>query len=256
LWLSLDVAKIAALGTWRYSQGIYRFDEKVYEAIKQTSLKGNFPSEVLYSLSEWCVYIETPNMYWEDKIFFGFWCHLEWDDNTERHELRLLLNTENLLSIPLHIGPWTVEEAILKVVEEGYKNTSLSFSKYREEDIQVLKSILSLILYVCSDEPEIDDELQPNTHPHRPQEKRTKRGYRLFPPDKPRIWMVGKTLGQQLRLLPDANKDKRMITPHLRRAHWHGFWVGPKNGDRRFSYKWLPPLLIAGVSQEPKENSV
>ena len=31
--------------------------------------------------------------------------------------------------------------------------------------------------------------------------------------------------------------------PHVRRAHWHGFWSGPRESDaRKLSLKWLPPI--------------
>ena len=55
-----DVGLLAAIGTWRYSQGIYRFDDSVYEALRDTVPSGDMPVDVLYRLPEWCVYIETP----------------------------------------------------------------------------------------------------------------------------------------------------------------------------------------------------
>lgn len=32
--------------------------------------------------------------------------------------------------------------------------------------------------------------------------------------------------------------------PHIRRAHWHNFWTGPKDGDRKLVLKWLAPSFV------------
>ena len=66
----LDGPVIAALASWRPTQGIYRFDADLLEAVWQTPLAspstssstsaGKLPTELLYHLPEWCPYIETP----------------------------------------------------------------------------------------------------------------------------------------------------------------------------------------------------
>ena len=89
-----DVSRLAALGAWRYSQGVYRFDKDFYTSLANTVPNGDLPCEVLHRLPEWSVYIETPDNDWFGWPLHGFWCHLEWDVNTQRHELRLLLNTD------------------------------------------------------------------------------------------------------------------------------------------------------------------
>lgn len=66
LHLIADVARLAAIGTWRYSQGVYRFDANLLTAITATVLKGDVPSTVLYRLPEWSLYIETPGHQWLD----------------------------------------------------------------------------------------------------------------------------------------------------------------------------------------------
>lgn len=250
-----DVSRLAALGAWRYSQGIYRFDENFYNALSSTVPSGDLPCEVLYRLPEWSVYIETPNKEWQGSPLHGFWCHLEWDVNTERHELRLLLNTDTLIGIPLHLGKWTLTEAVDRALQEAQLqskqvNFNVSFNNIAGDFSSSLYSLISLVLYLCSDEPEIDNEREPGIHPKRPQAKRIKKGWRLFPANKPKIWNVGQQLGEKLRQL-DQNTSlestQRSVRPHLRRAHWHGFWKGPYDGERRFHYHWLPPMVVAGT---------
>ena len=105
--------------------------------------------------------------------------------------------------------------------------------------------LLSLVLYLCSEEPDVEDREQPAAQPAYPAPKKTKRGWRLFPANKPRMWEVGRTFGAKLHRRSEGTTDRK-VTPHLRRAHWHGYWRGPKHGERKFFYRWIPPVLVAG----------
>jgi hypothetical protein len=79
-----DVGRLAAVGTWRVTQGVYRFDQDLYEAVRSTPLEGDLPAAILYRLPEWCVYIETTGM--QGGRLHGFFAHLEWDANTGRRD--------------------------------------------------------------------------------------------------------------------------------------------------------------------------
>lgn len=82
---------LSAVGTWRYSQGIYRFDETFYRAIVNSEGMSKIPSEILLRLPEWCVYVETPGMTFMDASIDGFFAHLDDDRNNGRTILRLSL---------------------------------------------------------------------------------------------------------------------------------------------------------------------
>lgn len=32
--------------------------------------------------------------------------------------------------------------------------------------------------------------------------------------------------------------------PHIRRGHWHRFWTGPRDGERKVILRWLPPIPV------------
>ncbi|WP_192905784.1 AcrVA2 family anti-CRISPR protein [Geobacter anodireducens] len=258
-----DVGRLAAIGTWRYSQGIYRFTTEMYQAIADTGLRGNLPSDVLMRLPEWCVYVETPDRIWLGTHLYGIWAHLESDANDGRRELRLLLDTEDaLIPIPVHLGDWTVEEAVTRMINETARQSVVHlkrpFLRDVATDMQIadaLRPLISLLLYLCSDEPEIDDDREPGAFPAQPHPRKTKQGLRWFPPDRPRIWTVGGKMAVRLREARQAaerstSTGQRTLTPHIRRAHWHGFWTGPLDGPRRFSYHWLPPILVSGRAPE------
>jgi hypothetical protein len=259
-----DVGRLGALITWRITQGIYRFDPALYAAIIDTPMNSAIPCDMLYRLPEWCVYLETPDLHWAGEPLHGFFAHLEHDINTSRPELRLLLDTDSALTpLPLHLGNWTLEEALQRMQKEAIRQ-SIAASRSRlaaeisSADIATrasneLAPLISLLLYLCSAPEEIGTA---GHRPSNPQPKRTKQGWRMFPPDKASTWDVGHRIGSALRRAyqrsetspPEQAGTGSSPRGHVRRAHWHGFWKGPKDperaAERQFQLRWLPPIPV------------
>lgn len=244
-----DVGRVAALGTWRYSQGVYVMDPALRAALTETDITGELPSEVFLRLPEWCVYVATPGMAYGSTDLHGFWAHLEHDANDGRAELRLVLDTDTgLVAIPIHLGQWTLVEAMQRVIAEASRQVPGSPLPDRSTELaETLNPIVSILLYLCSEEPEIDNDRHPGVSPAYASPTKTKRGWRLFPPDQVTVWQVGRDVGDTLRHeRQTVNHDTgRTMRPHIRRGHWHGYWRGSRDGDREFVYHWLPPQMVA-----------
>ena len=258
----MRLGEIAALGAWRYSRGIYRFDETVLNALKETPITGDLPSDVFYHLPDWCVFIETPGFAFFGQEVGGFFAHLEWDANTKETELRLLLVLADgkMIPIPIHLHEGSLDESLRKAQEVAGKNLQTLFTspgervpevqmpKLSEKMADELPPFISLLLYLCSDEPEVDNLRTPGTSPKRTAPVKTKKGWKLFPPDKDYVWDVGTKLGKKLRTdgvdRAESEPTGRHVRTHIRRGHWHGFWLGPRTGVRTFKYHWLPPMVI------------
>lgn len=199
-----DIGVLSALGTWRATQGIYRFDETLQKSLVESPITGEIPADVLMRLPEWCIYVDTPDMSFLGKPLHGFYCHLEEDANTKRPELRFVMDSEGigLFGFVLHIGAWTVTEAVDRAVKESVKQVESIGIKVPfdagMDNVQYLaqevRPLLSFLLYLCSEKSEYSGYL-----PSMPKAKKTKYGWRLFPPDKPKIIEVGKALGEKLR---------------------------------------------------------
>lgn len=246
-----DVGRLAALGAWRVTQGIYRFDPALYTALVETPVSGDLPHEVLHRMPEWCVYLETPDLEWGGAQLHGAFAHLEWDANTGREELRFVMDTSaGLEPVILHLGKWTIDEAVDRMVAEAKRNANAAQSDAIDaRPLGVRESIepvVSLLLYVCSANADLEQ-------PPQPQPKRTKTGWRLFPADKPTVWPVGERIGAALRRAYhqretgqqeiDPETGRARPRPHVRRAHWHTFLARPKRSERRL--RWLPPIPVS-----------
>ena len=255
-----DVPVIAALGTWRYTQGIYQFNKDLAQELLGMPMEGSIPVEVLYRLPEWCVYIELPEPLEIDfRTIKGFWTHLEYDVNTTKPELRVLLHTNEGIetTIPLHLEACTVADAIGAGIDESMLQMMIHDKQIIDEGItksgmvdyykSILTPFINLILFLCSDTPEIDNERKPGSSPSHPQPKKTKKGLQLFPTDTPTIWKTGFESGNKLRTFNHSmNITGRHVRAHVRRGHWHGVWTGPKTGKQTFKYNWMPPMIVGG----------
>ncbi len=252
-----DVGRLAALAAWRVTQGGYRFDPAIYNAVIKTPITGDLPREILYRMPEWCVYIETPDAEIYGGRMYGFFAHMEWDANTGREELRLLVDSEeSLMPVPIHMGDWSLREAVDRAMDSKIQAAanpsidkmfgSLPTVGVAKQATAEIEPLVSLLIYLCT----ANAELGAGEHrPQKPKPKRTKRGWRLFPPDKPNTWDVGVRLGAALRRAyhqaeTDPNGTHAGPRPHIRRAHWHSFWTGPRDGERKLTVKWLPPISV------------
>ena len=255
-----DAARLAGLAAWRMTQGIYRFDPAVYGAVANTPVTGELPHELLYRLPEWCVYIETPDLMQqlgssEHYPLHGVFAHLEHDIKTGRPELRLLLDAQAtegpiLVPVPVHLGKWTLQEALARTLEVCKTNgdgLGVQLPPGFAQMLHVnLEPIISLLLSLCSQAAEFSG---PRPRPAYPEPKRVKGGARIFAPDKPTTWEVGVRLGSALRRAYAASEVGHASghsgpRPHIRRAHWHSFWMGPVDGDRRLDVRWMPPIPV------------
>jgi hypothetical protein len=47
-------------------------------------------------------------------------------------------------------------------------------------------------------------------------------------------------------------KEKRTPVPHVRRAHWHSYWTGPRKEPkkRELIVKWMPPVPVGFTLEE------
>lgn len=255
-----DVARLAALAAWRPTQGIYRLDETLLDELWTSAVDGALPSEVLHHLPEWCVYVETPGRELP-RIgrLHGFWAHLEVDANDGREELRLLLDTpQGLVGLPLHLGrgSGTLADAGFAAMAEAGAQAAMAGNPLLAQQLlgataqmaEATQPLVSVVLYLAT----LSEELRASDGrtPSHPQPKAGRRGEapRTYPPAAPAVYEAGARLGAGLRAarvgLHESSGAGRSPVGHVRRAHWHTYLLGPREGPQRREVRWLPPILV------------
>lgn len=264
---------LAALAAWRMTKGIYRYDPDVLDAVWKTPVGEKIPTEVLFSLPEWCCYVETPGKTLplgatgKPRDLSGFFVHLEHDvlsaaQGVERRELRFVLDLDEpgeglLYTIPMHLTKPTLAGCLKDTASESVARAGargegrLGADEMARFLAAVVPPLLSLTLYLCS-VAEMRPEDGEERRPANPEPKRTKKDKaKLFAVDSPTVWEVGHRTGAALRSSgarqPGTEGEVgRTVRGRLRRAHWHAFWVGPHSRpeEREIRVKWLPPTTV------------
>ncbi|MBL8471366.1 MAG: hypothetical protein JNM98_06160 [Rhodocyclaceae bacterium] len=256
-----DVALASGWSAWRMTQGIYRYDPPVYEAVRSTPIE-RIPVDVLDTMPEWAVVIDTPD--WAPALTAGAPCPavMLWRNTLMEGSAEVLMAVllagrqgeidydREVLVLPL---AGTLDEVIARRIAEADTSARLlgtAAVTASEADAlrDALPPLLNLLLYLCSQAADISGRGAPGN----PAPVRTRRdGWRLFPAPGPRTWEVGTRMGAALRAAYQAREigaeaPGATPRPHVRRAHWHGYWTGARaNGPaRRFDLRWLPPIGV------------
>lgn len=260
-----EANRLAAVGTWSYSRGIYEIDPDLTTELINTPLTGSIPSEVLTRLPEWCLYVQAPLTH-EGVPVEGFWVWLEWDHEQNHAELRFLVDCRSdnhIWAMRVHLGPWTLETAMRKVLDEVSRiRGDLKPSPLEERDLldymaRSVGPLLSITLYLCSEKPDIDPEPEPDQRPLQIRAGEPPARV-LVPAQKTRLFKTGQEIGNTIRRArsaPTIEGTKKRA--HLRRGHWHGYWYGPRNDpeQQRFSYRWLHPMLVGSPPDGAQQPS-
>lgn len=245
-----DVGRVGALAAWRPTQGIYRFDPTLLDSLLDTPISGDIPTEVLQRLPEWCVYVELPGT----GGLHGFFAHLEFDANSHRTELRLLLDTQDrLLPLPLHLGG-SLAKAIDGMLAESAMHGLTYIPPGATQSIATLVApLVSVLLYLCSE----DAEMRPTRGrgPLRPKLKAGKNGPKMPPAQSLEVWETGFRIGAILRdAMASEGAGDGTVRAHVRRAHWHSYWRGEGRAEK--IVKWLSPILVGGAPEKPTVRDV
>jgi hypothetical protein len=279
---------LAVVLNWHPSQGVYRFDQGILKNLYLTTLPIHLDPAILTRLPEYCVYVETPGLTTEDgELLHGFFAMIEsvaWDDSDDSDNTKYFshcyisldhgpqdrLGTSRILRFDLNKP--TLKDAIETLSEidpdSGFWDPRLDLESW-------ITPLLSQLLYICSTEPEIRSGSDPQRQPTRPMPKKTRKGYRLFPPTSATVWECGWRTGAAIRFDRSRQEPSQIATGdvrrsprgHVRRAHWHVFYAGPKDAStREVRLHWLSminvnlnvksdkPTVIRPIKQDPVIN--
>ena len=284
--LAQDGQMLSALAPWRHSKQIYVYNETLeQELTKDSSSADRIPTEALLHLPYPCIYIKTNHISAFGFQIDGFFVHLEYDEDYQEAELRFLPILKDQLfgiGVSLHIsGNMTMAESYARFlevtkerIEANPKHDAEKEMRFMEESgenrerLNICRTLLPLVLYLCSDESDVlyrgnlQDGKQRQKEKRDPAENRPPEVSKEAPVkdrySEVRAWDVGFRIGPEIRKYytksseggsthPGEHTPKRL---HIRRAHWHHYWRGPREGERQLIVRWLAPMYINSEEED------
>lgn len=278
-----DAAVAGALAPWRATQGIYRFDHDVFEALTETPLTGALHTSLLKYLPEWCVYVEVPptlaiglglpaGMKGYLRGFYAGLGYCALPPEEEYFDLLADFDTDQddapyLYPIGIRLGATTLEAAIADsldldvtqvAVDRGIvKDLQIEYQQRERHAYVTLHNalfghLLPVVLYLCSVAADIRDAKGIKRQPANPQPVKTKRGERLFAPSHPTTWEVGWRIGAKLRAaqaptqpqVPSADVLAHHASPRAHIRRAHWHHYWTDPGRTKLVLRWVHPVLV------------
>lgn len=248
---------VATYDMWRSCKQVYRFEPEFGRLIAGQPLDSDLPSEVLARMPYPVLFVECP-MTLDDGQALGCWMYVD-DDyfigmgddgeaRTERNLVCLRLG-EDMRTYPLAISLEleTVAAAAEEAVAYDSRADDAFYGGKGARDPRHAKKMvceaLNLAMYVCSEQADVEVSYVPKPPTKNPKKRKYNKGSLATVHD------VGYRIAAALSQSggdPHRGKGEGgwSTAPHMRRAHWHHYWTGPRDGERQCIVKWIPPVPV------------
>lgn len=256
-----EIMSLSSMYLWRKTKGVYRFSDELYKELTRQEMDGDLHMESFFHLPEQAVYIETPGLKFAGSDMEGFIAHLDYSLNPvrphDRHtdlQLAIFIKEVNQpVMIALPFGNGTVIDALKrldKVDQESYEGANVIIKgKNMEERLKTFVPMLNLLMYLCSEEPDMEKQARPSGNRNRKERRNDTTNIH-------QVWDVGIRISNVIRKYRTNRSEEKgigkeesghSVRPHIRSAHWHKYWVGPRDETyprRQIIVKWLPPIPV------------
>lgn len=249
-----EVSVSLAHAQWSRTRGVYVFDADLARAVDDTPLEGLTDAAFL-RLPEWCVFVRVEREVAGFELVGGFVTTVP-----------LKSGLVGVVSVPVTRvppgyggkGPWLYWSNIFSVRPEqpltfrerdaitkrrgNSFHMSVSGQHIAPDDPSSLlaQALLTRAAYLCAEEPDVRCSGEPRARPQRVKNN-----------GPVREWTVGERFGAAYRraiaqhaAAGHRGADRSRARPHVRRAHWHTYVTGPRDGERERVLRWLPPMFV------------
>jgi hypothetical protein len=252
-----------ALLNWQPGRVVVRFHPDVLEMLLATPLLGvPIPRQVLYRLPAWGLYLATPQLGARAGVFVNLDPAVVESPSTPppvgtADELVLVFvdpdRSPQILTMAVRLDHDTLDQALaadraeapwsLPALLRGERTETDTW--FGTETADAVAAVVSMVLYLCVDDPDTATREMPTIEPHHA-------GTTRVSPQDSTVIEAGWRLGAELtraRSAASAEHDAstgRTVTPHLRRAHWHSYWTGPRSDPaaRRVILRYVAPTIV------------
>ena len=274
IFVSYSAEALQAVAAWRTTKLHYEVDPDFWDELAATPMKGTPPSEIFERLPAKAFFISRKGWLLRKSVFHGFFVYVL----PGALSIVPVTNTTVSGKLELRLSNESVEEALdrvcqeskdssLRVIqahpnwtEDGKKKAIADFMARWPEEERAIKQtwhgVLSNVLYLCTEQPDVEDRELPASRVSRMGTR-----VRFSVPKNETAIAVGVRLGAVFRKEASGRSERsesglgRPLPPHIRRAHWHTYWVG-KKGEQRPEVKWLSPILVNAKSHEDLVETV
>lgn len=250
-------AEIFNLACWRRYKQIYTIDDDFLNELFSSEI-GDIPVEIFKYLPYESFFVDCK---FDDCI--GFFC------TRNRVVKNVPVDSNDFMQDGIHIyyiqkdgatggcpitfsRGATVREAIgrdLDIIGSTGEYNNSQLEMLREVTFNIMMKVVQILLYICSAEADVIEN---------PEQKAIyRKASSITAKDRignVRKWDVGYRIGRTLRRAksdetsstikrtPGTSSPKR---PHIRRAHFHHYWVGKRDSnERKLIVKWVAPMTI------------
>ena len=257
---TIDLEMLYALSLWRRNKQIYSFYGELEELLYEQSTDDfSVPVDVLQNLPFPCIFIETKKLDMMDVLgFFAFYLVKE-----NKKQFRLMLVTkEFFIPVPIYLAKNQNIKNVFSQIFNHYSSFTQKrhpcpeqdYKKQADQYIHVVNSAMQLLLYICAQNAEISEKTE-SRKAYKKSPKIIKDQYkeiRQFECGKKTSEIIRKTFKThssemaddelQIVFLQKTGNKKR---PHVRKGHWHHYWIGSKKGrNRQLKLNWIAPSII------------
>lgn len=218
---------VSLINSWKKFRQEYVFDKDFACEILKAEFPNKLPIEVLKSAPFSEIYIQNP--FSEIQGWF------------------LIQRTHHLFVVQV-LKDQPEDEMLmwgLDFKQGDSFETAISAGNF--EEVDPLKDALQLYLYLCSQNSEIDEIKTVKSAGLKFRNSCTVNSVGI---------RIGKLLRSSTRYSSTGVSSGKTVVGHVRKAHWHHFWSGPRNGERRLVLKWVSSVLVKGGEKEAKLTRV
>ena len=260
---------LQATASWRKEKIIYEFEQNFFLELCSKAVVSEIPVEILqrlpfnsfYVANKWFVKNAISSL--EVISIKGFFVLFDDDrDYYNNSEIKIILVCEDdnlmTLTVPLIKGV-SIERALIRTFNRDFKriensnmiNAFLEVLKHRELYVELTQRILSAILYLCTDNSDIQREGVAGSV------IKTKSVSSIK--DKPneiKKWQVGfkyKKFYSSVESNTSNSKTNgigKKKRPHIRAGHFHHFWTKNESGERELKLRWVSATYINGTEDD------
>lgn len=261
----MSLGKIETVYSWRRSKELYTFDAELIDSLSKDVEDLSVFKDVLKRLPYNTFYIKFDHPDFTDGEIDGAFVSFIDDTKGEVYlHIAVLYPMDDLVGydpfyIKIRTMDWKNDSSVKSTIDY------LLYKEVSEESIvekigtqrNIVMLVLNMILYIVSANADIVE--------NESQKRIMKRGPIIKDKfSEIRKWDVGVRVGSAIRkhkaqledavIQEDTNEEnlldviaKRSGTPkrpHMRCGHFHHYWTGKRNGERKLIVKWVAPTFI------------